>query len=591
MKSKALYFIVLALMLITCKKPVPDIYGRIEGTITDSKSGKAVAAALVTISPTNSSVLTDNAGKYTFVNLVKGEYTLSITKDDYEDNSKIVTVFTGETSFADIILVPVLHGITANLNEVSFAENDKTKSIIITNTSANTLNVSCTSDKSYFAIEPKTFALQPNKTQIIQLTVNREGFTTGQHNSNIVLNSDVNSLTINIVVNVAAANTLATVTTDSTKLVNASTALLYGNLTDLGGAVVNDYGHCWSTVSGTPTISDTKSSLGATQQKGSYSSTAINLETGKKYYVRAYATNTIGTTYGQTIEMQSAKLPTIENAESQNITINTATISAKITNNGGLAIDNKGFCWSVQQSPTVANSSLVVADKGDSFSAILVDLQPNTTYYVRAFAKNDVGVAYSNQITIKTLSVSYTVTDFDGNIYTVIQIGNQVWLRENLKSLHYADGAAITGVYAANNSENNVSDYGRLYSWEAAMRNVTVERTQGVCPTGWHLPNDTEWYQLENYLDNTVNNTNTTGWRGTDAGTKLKNSTEFDAKLAGYRNLNSNFVFFGETGSFWTSTQVDTQNAISHGLSSTESKVYKGSTSKLNSFSVRCVKD
>ena len=93
-----------------------------------------------------------------------------------------------------------------------------------------------------------------------------------------------------------------------------------------------------------------------------------------------------------------------------------------------------------------------------------------------------------------------TVTDFDGNIYETITIGEQVWLNENLKSLHYSDGTEIPGVVAYNNDDSLETIYGLLYSWNAAMNGSNVPGTQGVCPCSTHLPTDQEWTILENYL-------------------------------------------------------------------------------------------
>jgi len=91
--------------------------------------------------------------------------------------------------------------------------------------------------------------------------------------------------------------------------------------------------------------------------------------------------------------------------------------------------------------------------------------------------------------------------DYDGNSYEVVRIGNQIWMAENLKSLHYTDGSPITGVYAFNDDENNVDDYGRLYTWTAIMNGMSSSSSnpsgiQGVCPDKWHLPGDAEWMEL-----------------------------------------------------------------------------------------------
>jgi uncharacterized protein (TIGR02145 family) len=81
-------------------------------------------------------------------------------------------------------------------------------------------------------------------------------------------------------------------------------------------------------------------------------------------------------------------------------------------------------------------------------------------------------------------------TDFDGNIYQSVILGNQTWLGESLKSLHYCYGSEIPDVVAYNNDENLASIYGRLYTWDAAMNGSTYVSSQGACPCGWHVPSD-----------------------------------------------------------------------------------------------------
>lgn len=115
--------------------------------------------------------------------------------------------------------------------------------------------------------------------------------------------------------------------------------------------------------------------------------------------------------------------------------------------------------------------------------------------------------------------ISNIVTDFDGNAYNGIVVGNQIWMQENLHTSHYADGTPIpmsdevsvefAYCYYPDNDSANVTEYGYLYNWKAAMRdsessNSVPSGVQGACPDGWHLPSDVEWVQL---LDTTISGT------------------------------------------------------------------------------------
>ena len=182
-----------------------------------------------------------------------------------------------------------------------------------------------------------------------------------------------------------------------------------------------------------------------------------------------------------------------------------------------------------------------------------------------------------------------TVTDFDGNIYQTVLIGNQVWMSENLKSIHYADGTPlvsgtgvgdISGDYTTkyyfwynDDSATYFETYGALYTWAAVMNGAASSNNnpsgiQGVCPDGWHLPSDTVWKELEMYLGMSQLSADSTGLRGTDEGGKLKeagithwnspntgatNSSGFTAVGAGKRSYNGGFSSLGEKNNFWTS--------------------------------------
>ncbi len=126
-----------------------------------------------------------------------------------------------------------------------------------------------------------------------------------------------------------------------------------------------------------------------------------------------------------------------------------------------------------------------------------------------------------------------TVTDIDGNVYQTIQIGNQVWMAENLKVTHYRDGTSIqyvqneltepdvwetltTGAYCYyDDSQSNQTTYGNLYNWYA------VADSRNIAPEGWHVPTDAEWKELEMALGMSQSEADDAGYRGTNEGSKL----------------------------------------------------------------------
>jgi uncharacterized protein (TIGR02145 family) len=257
-------------------------------------------------------------------------------------------------------------------------------------------------------------------------------------------------------------------------------------------------------------------------------------------------------------------LPILTTNAIQSVTSSTAVSGGNISSDGGAAITERGICWSTSPNPTVALNTKTVDGAGSgSFSSNLTGLSPITTYYLRAYAINQVGTAYGNEISFSS-TLGGNVTDIEGNTYETIIIGNQEWMAENLRVTKYKDGSSIfhtpngnqwngttSGEYCYyNNNPINDSLYGKLYNWKA------VDNPSGLCPTGWHVPSQNEWGTLISNLGG-----------ATVAGGKLKsvsslwnqpnianNSSGFSALPAGYRMYTADFLGLGVDAWFWTST-------------------------------------
>lgn len=202
---------------------------------------------------------------------------------------------------------------------------------------------------------------------------------------------------------------------------------------------------------------------------------------------------------------------------------------------------------------------------------------------------------------LQEMLVSYgtMVKDYDGNIYNTVKIGTQTWMAENLRTTHYADGTPVTVFYSANNQSFNNESYGLLYTWAATMNGVATSSANpsgvlGICPTGWHVPSDSEWKTLETYLGMEAAQLNLTmTWRGTDQGDQLKpgGSTGFNADYPGLRYNINQFSQFDSYAYYWTSTQSSTTAAYYRLLNIDETGIFRNGMLKDYYLSVRCVKD
>jgi len=190
----------------------------------------------------------------------------------------------------------------------------------------------------------------------------------------------------------------------------------------------------------------------------------------------------------------------------------------------------------------------------------------------------------------------------DGQNYNTIKIGYQCWMAENLNI-----GTRIEGIidqtnndiiekYCYDNDENNCNQFGGLYQWNEIMQYSTVQGIQGICPEGWHLPTDSEWFIMENFVDPTITDPNYQGWRGVDCGEKLLvgGSSRFEGLLAGLRKWDTaEFLRIGESTYFWGST-INPYNQVNtwfRKLNSHNPQSYRNGCMKSFGLSVRCIKD
>jgi len=196
-----------------------------------------------------------------------------------------------------------------------------------------------------------------------------------------------------------------TLTTTAATSISLTSAVTGGNITSDGGGNVTAKGVCWSTTTG-PTITDSKTSDGT--GTGSFVSNLSGLLSATTYYIRAYATNSAGTAYGDELTFTTTTIvvPTLTTATITSITLSSAITGGNITTDGGGAITSKGTCWALTANPTINNSKTTDGTGPGNFISNLTGLQPGVTYYIRAYATNSAGTAYGNQLTFVTTSVT-----------------------------------------------------------------------------------------------------------------------------------------------------------------------------------------
>ena len=195
---------------------------------------------------------------------------------------------------------------------------------------------------------------------------------------------------------------LPTLSTTAVSTVTSSSAVSGGNISSDGGAAVTERGVVWSTQKN-PTVGlSTKTTNGSGM--GEFTATITGLDHATLYYVRAYATNSVGTAYGEELTFTTeAVLPTVVTTAASSVTSSGFSTGGNVTDDGGASITARGVVWSTSEGPTVSLPTKTDNGSGTGvFTSFVTGLQPNTVYYVRAYATNSKGTAYGEQITVRT---------------------------------------------------------------------------------------------------------------------------------------------------------------------------------------------
>ena len=398
--------------------------------------------------------------------------------------------------------------------------------------------------------------------------------------------------------------TLPVLKTEPASDITINSANISGEITDDGGADITARGFCWGTTT-KPTMND--DFLASGTGPGEFTGKIEDLEPNTQYFARAYAENSVGIAYGNEIAfVTSTAAPVVTTGQVSNITASTATCGGNITYDGGAPITEKGVCWSTTTDPDINDLFTSDGTGSGSFSSTLINLAPATTYYVRAYAKNSAWTVYGEQATFTS-----KLADTEGNLYNTLTIGTQVWMTENLRATKLNDntsipnitddalwiGSSVSAYCWYNNDVTYKPTYGALYNWFAV-------NTGKLCPSGWHVPTDDEFKTLEQALGMAADQLEVWGWRGTDQGTQLKNTTGWDeggngTNSSGFSALPGGYRF-GATGEFnlmttitywWTSTEHDADRGWYRRLDSSSNSVYRASTSKKGGKYIRCVKN
>lgn len=305
---------------------------------------------------------------------------------------------------------------------------------------------------------------------------------------------------------------LPTVTTSEVTNITTNSATGGGVVTSDGGVPVTEQGICWSTNTN-PTIEESHVSLNT--GLGAFTLNMTNLEHSTLYYVRAYAKNYYGVSYGSQVSFMTevAELPIVTTSEVTNIMANTAKAGGVVTSEGGFPVTERGICWSMSSNPTIDGAHISSGSGLGTFNVNLDGLERNTKYYVRAYAENYYGVSYGSQVCFVTLDPppggSYNGHDYvdlglpSGTLWATCNVGSTegygdyyAWGETQPKNAYtwsnymYCNDDAFHLTKYCTNSEYGHVDH--LTVLQAIDDAATVN-----WGSGWSTPTVDQWYELK----------------------------------------------------------------------------------------------
>lgn len=382
--------------------------GTIYGIVTDFSSGEPISNANVRLNPRGETTLTGMDGTFEFVDLPSGSYSLSLSKNGYVDldDDYVIKIENGNSVQRAIQLQKLQYslqivdndGNTVSVLDFGIEADVTQKTFSIFNNGNMAMDYSITKTANWIEeVAPSTGRINMGDAQAVSVRINRGLLADGGNSSSLVVTA-TNLGGVEVAVK-ATKPVLPSVETDDVINVTPNSASCGGNVISDGGVAVTSRGVCYSKTSN-PTISDLLVNGGT--GTGSFTCSLTGLEQNTTYYVRAYATNGVGTAYGIQKNFKTNGGPTVTTSSVSSITDHSAICSGNVTADGGSSVTTRGVCWSTAPNPTINSNTATNGSGLGSFSCEMTGLQNNTTYYVRAYAKNSTGVAYGTERTFKT---------------------------------------------------------------------------------------------------------------------------------------------------------------------------------------------
>lgn len=396
--------------------------GSITGIVTDYATGNPISNANVLLRPVGKASLTGYDGVYEFINLRDDSYQITVSKAEYTDlvDDYPIIVSNGCHVRRDVQLrkkPTALRVTNSNGNDIAALDfgsdaSISTLSFFIFNNGTVSVNCkilySCDWISSVSSIPA---SISPGQTVPVILSINRNRLAPGQNTSVLTITSNNGSSELNITASSIGGNPpTVQLLAINNNAVTATSAFCEGYIKDTHGGTISDCGFCYSLDSSPSLSTDDVIHLGPST--GSFSFTINNLEPNTTYHIIAFATSNLGTGSSVVgIIKTLSGLPTCGTTSIELLDPTTAVGQSSAYSTGGYGITEKGFCWGTAHNPTIEKNNHVQGGYGEGLMrSYLNPLQPQTTYWVRSYAKSEFGLTYGPEMSFTTLSGLATVS-------------------------------------------------------------------------------------------------------------------------------------------------------------------------------------
>ncbi len=387
-----------------------------------------------------------------------------------------------------------------------------------------------------------------------------------------------------------------TTTTTAANPVTGTTAQLNGTVNANGTSTVVtfEYGSSASYGTSVNAIQSPVTGNSAT----AVSATLTGLSQGTSVHYRVKAVSAGGTVYGDDKILTTASSPVGATMGATGVGSSGATLNGTVNANSYSTVVTFEYgTTTAYGSIATASQSPITGSTVTNVSAAITGLTASTTYHFRVKAVNAGGSILGADSVFATSDAPLTVTDYDGNVYDVIQIGTQYWMKENLKVIHYNDGSTVQTTWVGSTEGSycfygddiaNLNPYGVLYNWYAG------EDVRNICPATWHVPTDQELSILTDFIGGEsvaggkLKAVGTGFWK--DPNYNATDTYGFTALPGGYRYANGTFTDLTRYNVLWSSTLNSVIDAWSRSLYYNNESVIRSFNVLNSGFSIRCIK-